>query len=177
MSKDRLDVQMVKERIDMVAVISRYVSLTKTGASYKGRCPFHSDDTPSLVVSPQKGLWHCFGCGEGGDLFSFLMKIERISFPEALERLAAEAGVSLQKRDNGEKEPLRGIIAEAAAYFADNLAHSPDGEKARKYLLERGYKQGVWKQFCLGYAPPGWDRLKKEFGKRYRVETLISVGY
>lgn len=176
MSKDRLDVQMVKERVDMVSVISRYVSLAKTGTSHKGRCPFHSDDTPSLVVNAQKGLWHCFGCGEGGDLFSFLMKIERISFLEALERLAAEAGVSLRRRDDSAKEPLREIIAEAAAYFADNLTNDPGGEKARKYLLQRGYKQEVWKQFCLGYAFPGWDRLKKKFGKRYKVETLVNLG-
>ncbi|MCK4245870.1 DNA primase, partial [Candidatus Bipolaricaulota bacterium] len=176
MSKDRLDVQMVKERVDMVGLISRYVSLAKTGTSYKGRCPFHSDDTPSLVVNAQKGLWHCFGCGEGGDLFSFLMKIERISFPEALERLAEEAGVSLRRRDDGAKEPLREIIAEVAAYFADNLTNDPAGEKARKYLLGRGYKQEVWKQFCLGYAFPGWDRLKKKFGKRYKVETLVNLG-
>ena len=84
MSGGRTDVQAVKERIDVVAVMSRYVSLIKAGQTYKARGPFHKDDTPSFVVSPEKGLWHCFGCGEGGDLFGFLMKIERISFPEAL---------------------------------------------------------------------------------------------
>ncbi|MCK4598552.1 DNA primase, partial [Candidatus Bipolaricaulota bacterium] len=106
MEDNRADVQTIKERVDIVSVISRYLSLTKSGANYKGHCPFHKDDTPSFTVSSEKGLWHCFGCGEGGDVFAFLMKIERISFPEAAERLAAEAGVSLKRRGDGERERL-----------------------------------------------------------------------
>jgi len=83
MANTRMDVQAIKEKIDIVAVISRYVTLVKSGSGYKGRCPFHKDDTPSFVVSPEKGLWHCFGCGEGGDVIGFLMKIENLSFIEA----------------------------------------------------------------------------------------------
>ena len=76
MREERADVQAIKDRVDIVSVISRYLSLTKTGANHKGRCPFHKDDTPSFMVNAEKGLWHCFGCGEGGDVFSFLMKME-----------------------------------------------------------------------------------------------------
>ena len=95
---DRDTVDQIKQQLDLVAVLSRYITLTPSGKNYKGRCPFHKDDTPSLVVSPERGLWHCFGCNEGGDLLAFVMKIERLTFPEALERLAAEAGVSLPSR-------------------------------------------------------------------------------
>ena len=176
MSGGRTDVQAVKERIDVVAVMSRYLSLVKSGQTHKARCPFHKDDTPSFVVSAEKGLWHCFGCGEGGDLFAFLMKIERISFPEALERLAAEAGVELKRRGDGERDELYAITARAADLFAENLVRPGDGEKARQYLLGRGFSPEVWTRFGLGYALDGWDHLKATFAKRYGTKVLVDLG-
>ena len=176
MREGRTDVQAVKERIDVAAVMSRYLSLVKSGQTLKGRCPFHKDDTPSFVVSPEKGLWHCFGCGEGGDLFAFLMKIERISFPEALEKLAAEAGVVLKRRGDGERDELFAITAQVAALFSENLHRSAEGEKARQYLLGRGFAAEAWERFGLGYALPGWDHVKGAFAKRYGTKVLTDLG-
>ncbi|MCD5416620.1 DNA primase [Candidatus Bipolaricaulota bacterium] len=176
MRRERAAVQAVRERADIVSVISRYLSLAKAGTEYKGRCPFHKDDTPSLMVSPEKGLWHCFGCGEGGDIFAFLMKIERIAFPEALERLASEVGISLERRDDGKQDKLRVLNATVADYFAVNLTDRAAGRKAREYLIGRGYEEETWEQFGLGYALPGWEHLKKRFSKTYSEQTLLDLG-
>ena len=176
MRKEHADVQAIKDRIDIVSVISRYLTLTKSGANYKGHCPFHKDDTPSFMVSPEKGLWHCFGCGEGGDVFAFLMKIEKLSFPEAAERLASEVGLSLNRREDGEREKLRAINSEIAAYFSANLADSAAGSRGREYLIGRGYEEETWEQFGLGYALPGWENLKKRFAKRYGEKLLLDLG-
>jgi len=175
MADVRMDVRAIKEKIDIVSVISRYVSLTKSGSGYKGRCPFHKDDTPSFVVSPEKGLWHCFGCGEGGDVIAFLMKIENLSFIEAAKQLAAEAGVTFRVREDGARARMREIVADAASYFADNL-RSPPGRRARQYLRNRGYEEDAWERFGLGFALPGWENLKKELSKRYSLEELIELG-
>ena len=176
MRKEHADAQAIKDRIDIVSVISRYLALTKSGASYKGHCPFHKDDTPSFIVSPEKGLWHCFGCGEGGDVFAFLMKIEKLSFPEAAERLATEVGLSLNRREDGEREKLRAINSEAASYFSANLADSAAGRRGREYLIGRGYEENTWEQFGLGYALPGWENLKKRFVKQYGEKLLLDLG-
>jgi len=173
---DRNDIQAIKDRIDVVGVISRYLSLTPSGAGYKGRCPFHKDDTPSFVVSPEKGLWHCFGCGEGGDLFGFLMKIERISFPEAVDRLAEEAGVRITRRSNGDRDRLFEINAAVESYFAENLTEHPAAEKARSYLQGRGLDKPAQERFGLGYALPGWDNLKVRFARNHSVKTLKELG-
>jgi len=175
MKSVRFDVRAIKEKTDIVEVISRYVTLTKSGSGYKGRCPFHKDDTPSFVVSPEKGLWHCFGCGEGGDVIGFLMKIENLSFIEAAKQLAAEAGVVFRASEDGARERMREILAAAAAYFADNL-RSPSGQRARQYLRNRGYDEDSWERFGLGFALPGWENLKRELSKRYRVEELVELG-
>jgi DNA primase len=176
MRKEHADAQAIKDRIDIVSVISRYLTLKKAGASYKGHCPFHKDDTPSFIVNAEKGLWHCFGCGEGGDVFAFLMKIEKLSFPEAAERLAAEVGLSLNRREDGEREKLRAINSEAAAYFSANLADSAAGRRGREYLIGRGYEEETWEQFGLGYALPGWENLKKRFVKQYGEKLLLNLG-
>ncbi len=175
MSGGKADLQAVKERIDIISVISRYLTLAKSGENYKGHCPFHKDDTPSLMVSPEKGLWHCFGCGEGGDIFSFLMKIERISFAEALARLAAEAGVTIGRRADDEHAELRKIHTQVAAYFADNLRRGP-GKRAREYLIDRGFDEASWERFGLGYALPSWDHLKKRFSAAYTEKALLTLG-
>ncbi len=176
MNSDRTTIQAIKERIDTVSVISRYVSLSKAGSSYKGRCPFHKDKTPSFVVSAEKGVWHCFGCGEGGDLFTFVMKIERVSFREALEQLAEEAGVEIGRVEGGEREELRKLTSEVADYFHRNLSDKADARKAREYLIERGYPEEIWDKFGFGYALSGWDDLKKQFASSYDINDLLRLG-
>ncbi len=173
----RQDVQAIKERIDLVSLVSRYVTLAKSGSSHKGRCPFHKDDTPSFMVNGEKGLWHCFGCGEGGDVFGFLMKIEKLSFMEAAQRLADEAGVSLSSsREDGEREKLRAVVAAAAEHFAANLGDTGQGARARAYLESRGFDEAAWKHYGLGYALPGWDNVKHTFGKRFGQGALLQAG-
>ena len=173
---DRTDIERVRSRLDIVAVVSRYLTLTKAGSSFKGRCPFHKDDTPSFVVSPEKGLWHCFGCGEGGDVFGFVMKIERLSFGEALERLAGEAGVRLSRSSSGEQESLHAVMDAASAYFQRALAESPRAARAREVLTARGFPQETWPRFALGYAEPSWDGLKRHLGRSFDLPSLESLG-
>jgi len=177
MSAQRADVQQIKDRIDIVAVISRYVTLTKAGSNYKGRCPFHKDDTPSFSVSPEKGLWHCFGCGAGGDVIGFLMKIENISFIEAAKRLATEAGLSFAAHDGDDsRDELYEINIAVSRWFAENLTDSAAGRRGREYLVGRGYPENTWERFSLGYAPPGWDHIKKRFSTKYGIKRLIDLG-
>ncbi|RLE29666.1 DNA primase [Candidatus Acetothermia bacterium] len=168
----RPEVEEVKARVNIVELIGRYVTLKPSGKNYKGRCPFHPDDTPSLMVSPEKGLWHCFGCGAGGDAIAFLMRIERLSFPEALARLAQEVGVEL--RGGGAKTELYRACQAVAQFFFREL-RSPQGRRARDYLLSRGIGEGEWERWGLGYAPDSWDALLKGLS-RLGVETLKDLG-
>ncbi|MCX7750829.1 MAG: DNA primase [Candidatus Bipolaricaulota bacterium] len=167
------EVEEIKGRIDIVELVGRYVTLKPAGSGFKGRCPFHPDDTPSLHVSPDKGLWHCFGCHAGGDAIGFLMKIEKLSFPEALERLAAELGIELKRGGEGRARLLQ-VNEEAARFFAGEL-RKPGGKKARDYLLSRGLPEDAWDRYRLGYAPEGWDGLLRALG-RLGVETLRELG-
>jgi DNA primase len=174
MRGQRADVKEIKARLDIVSIISRYVTLIKSGSGFKAKCPFHKDDTPSMTVSAEKGLWHCFGCGEGGDVIGFVMKIERLSFVEAARRLAEEVGMSFDTAEDGAKDELRAIMAAVANAYAKNL-RSDAGEKARTYLLSRGYPESCWKTYGLGYALPGWENVKRAFSKHGEA-TLLRLG-
>ena len=134
----------VKERIDIVDFIGQYVSLKKAGRNYKALCPFHSEKTPSFYVFPHTQTWHCFGCNAGGDVFSFLMKHENISFGEALRILAARAGVQLEEKPPEELERvrvLREVLSAAADYFHRMLKSAPEGRLAREYVRNRGIRE------------------------------------
>ncbi|MFC2082876.1 DNA primase [Candidatus Bipolaricaulota bacterium] len=174
MPGQRADVKEIKARLDVISVISRYVTLIKSGSGFKAKCPFHKDDTPSMTVSAEKGLWHCFGCGEGGDVIGFVMKIERLSFIEATRRLAEEVGLGFDAAEDGARDELRAIMADVANSFAKNL-RSDAGEKAREYLLERGYPESCWVSYGLGYALPGWENVKRTFSKHGEA-TLLKLG-
>ncbi len=174
MPGQRADVKEIKARLDIISIISRYVTLTKSGSGFKGKCPFHKDDTPSMTVSAEKGLWHCFGCGEGGDVITFFMKIERLSFIEAVRRMAEEVGMSFDTTEDGARDELRSIMAEVANSFVKNL-RSDAGEKAREYLLERGYPEPCWMTYGLGYALPGWENVKRTFSNHGEA-TLLKLG-
>ncbi|MFC2106464.1 DNA primase [Candidatus Bipolaricaulota bacterium] len=174
MPGQRADVKEIKARLDIISIISRHVTLTKSGSGFKGKCPFHKDDTPSMAVSAEKGLWHCFGCGEGGDVIGFVMKIERLSFVEAVRRLAEEVGLTFDTTEDGARDELRSIMADVANSFVKNL-RSDAGEKAREYLLERGYPESSWMTYGLGYALPGWENVKRTFSKHGEA-TLLKLG-
>lgn len=162
----------IKARVNIVDLIGRYVVLKPAGKNYKARCPFHPDDTPSLMVSPDKGLWHCFGCGAGGDALSFLMRIERLSFQEALAKLAGELGIELRGGEG--RARLLQVNQEALRYFQKAL-QGPEGEKARSYLVSRGIGEALWARWGLGYAPPAWDGLLRTLS-RFGVQTLLELG-
>ena len=149
----------IKERLDIVEVISNYVPLKKAGRNYKGLCPFHGEKTPSFVVFPDSQGWHCFGaCGTGGDIFSFVMKRENLDFGEALKLLAAKAGVELQPREGPAPaaeqhlERLREIVADAAIYFHYLLVNAGEAAVARDYLERRGLVPATWESWQLGYS-------------------------
>ncbi len=170
---DRSDIDEVRTRIDLVSVIERYVTLKRTGGKLKGLCPFHAEKTPSFTVSPDIGRWYCFGsCAEGGDVFKFVQKIENLSFPEALERLALQANVTLTSRsprgseatlgggtirtEAGEKDRIYKINALALRFYREVLGRSA---VARDYLQERGLAHDAQEKFALGFAADEWDGL------------------
>ena len=171
----------IRAGVDIVDFIGRFVNLRKAGANWKGLCPFHGEKTPSFMVNPKKGIFHCFGCGVGGDVFGFLMRQDRLSFPEAVRALAKTAGVALpeergvQPGDSGREELFR-VMDLAANFYAETL-WKPAGERAQKYLAERGIDPEVAKRFGLGYAPDGWDRLA-DFMKSQKIgeDTLVAAG-
>lgn len=174
----------VKDRLDIVEVISSYIPLQKSGRNYKALCPFHSEKTPSFVVFPDSQRWHCFGaCGEGGDVFTFVMKREGWDFRTALEELARRAGVELrprtpaQARAEAEAERLRELLTVAAQYYHHLLLHAPEAETARAYVARRGLADETVECFLLGYSLPGWDRARAYLTERgYTVEELIKAG-
>ncbi len=165
----------IKERLDIVEVISAYVPLKRAGRRYKGLCPFHTEKTPSFVVFPETGTWHCFGaCGTGGDVFTFIMRRENLDFREALELLARQAGVELEpprpsdSEAEQQRDRLRAVCAAAALYYHHLLLHHPEAERARAYLAGRGVNEEAIRSFQLGYALDDW-----EAGQRY----LLEQGY
>ncbi len=163
----------IKARVDAVEFISRYVPLQRAGRSFKARCPFHEERTPSFVVFPESGTWRCFGaCSTGGDIFSFLMQKENMDFREALQTLAQEAGVELPERNgNGnsqERDLLYELNTKAANFFNKQLHRSQEAQAARDYLQGRGIDAQVAAQFQLGYAPDSWDALR---------DHLLEAGY
>ena len=165
---------------DIVEVISRHISLKKTGQNYIGRCPFHSEKTPSFVVSPGKQIFHCFGCETGGNVITFLMKYESITFPEAVKRLAHDAGIEILERhrkgERGEKF-LYEVNKKAADYYHNVLSAAKESEPARKYLLARGLSMETIKRFKIGYSINSWngayDYLRKE---GFKEENMIASG-
>ncbi|MGC8634445.1 MAG: DNA primase [Candidatus Limnocylindrales bacterium] len=154
----------VKSKLDIVEIIGESVPLRKAGATYKGLCPFHGEKTPSFVVTPARQSWHCFGCGLGGDVFSFVMQREGIDFPEALKRLAARAGVELDERTSREdarRKRLRDALEAAIAFYHRVLTDTRHGQPALDYLRGRGFTDETISTFQLGWAPGGWETLTK----------------
>lgn len=178
-------IEEIRERVDLLDLVSRYVSLKKNGTSWRGLCPFHSEKTPSFNVRPDKGFYKCFGCGKGGDVFEFIIAIKGVEFVEAVEELAEMSGIPLprsvqetpeQAQKHKEKKRLQERLTHALTFYRQTLK-SPKGEQARRYLEQRGLKQEVVERFQLGYAPPGWSNLLRHFGNDPSVfSDLEKVG-
>jgi DNA primase len=174
----------IKERLDIVDVISAYVPLQRAGRYYRALCPFHAEKTPSFYVFPDSQRWHCFGaCGEGGDIFTFVMKREGWDFATALEELARRAGVVLrprtpeQTRAEEENARLQAAIAEAARYYHHLLLHAPEAARAREYLARRGLTSETILRFQLGYSLPAWDALRAHLtGRGFTPAELVRAG-
>ncbi|MFF8509642.1 DNA primase [Streptomyces sp. NPDC015492] len=179
------DVKAVRDAVPIDAVVSEYLQLRNAGGgNLKGLCPFHDEKSPSFQVSPSKGLFHCFGCQEGGDTIAFVMKIDHLSFSETVERLAAKAGITLRYEEGGYNpghqrgERIRLIEAhKVAAQFYVGQLDSPEAEIGRKFLAERGFDQAAAAHFGVGYSPAGWDHLTRHLrGKGFSDKELILSG-
>ena len=171
----------VKNKLSVVDVVGESVQLKKAGTTYKGLCPFHGEKTPSFTVTPVRESWKCFGCGEGGDIFSFVMKRDSLTFPEALKVLAAKAGVELDERttrEDARKKRLRDVLESAIAFYHAVLTGSKTGQPALDYLRERGFTDETIAKHQLGYAPGGWDTLTRQLAAKrdVRPDELVEVG-
>ena len=174
----------IKQRLDIVELVSEYVTLQKAGRNFKGLCPFHSEKHASFFVFPEQQSWHCFGaCGTGGDIFSFIMKKEGIDFGQALRLLAQKGGITLSpietsdKARDEKKERLFQINESAAEYYHHLLLNTKAGEAARSYLSKRNVKHEIIKGFRLGFSPDAWEALKNYLqGKGYTEKELIEAG-
>ncbi len=179
-------IEEIKKRIDIVEYIGAVTQLKRAGRNFKGNCPFHNEKTPSFVVSPDRQIWRCFGaCQQGGDVIAFLMKLENITFFEALKELAHQAGVTIQNLDFedkawNEKEKIITINDAAARMYHYLLLEHPSGAHAREYLEKRGLNKGLIETFQLGYAPQSWDSLstyliKKKFNEQDSINSGLVL--
>ena len=170
----------IKERLDIVQVISEYLQLKKVGANYKASCPFHSEKTPSFYVSPSRQIFKCFGCGQSGDIFKFVMAIDGVEFKEALQILARKAGVEIKKepiQKRTERQRQCEICDLAARFFSKQLDSSRIGKEAKKYLLSRSISENSIKEWRLGYAPDTWRGISDFLISRgYKREEVIKSG-
>lgn len=176
------NVSKIKDRLDVVDVLSSYMKLQKAGINYKGRCPFHNEKTPSFFVSPERQIWHCFGCSKGGDMFEFVKEIEGVDFPEALRTLAARAGIELEqfRPKPGESVDAKQKlfeVSELATKFFERQFESPTGREALAYLKDRGVTDETIKEFRLGFAPNDWEALSSFLQDRgYAENEIIDAG-
>lgn len=171
----------IKNRLDIIDVISGYIKLEKAGANYRARCPFHDEKTASLMVSPSKQIWHCFGCSTGGDIFEFVKKIEGIDFGDALKILAEKAGVELKKynkntlRDKTERQKISEVLEQALKFFEYYLHKSKKGQRVKEYLIKnRGFSEELIREWKIGYAPDSFDKLSNFLENRGYNKTYIE---
>ena len=173
------DIEQIKERLDIVDVISSYIKVEKAGVNFKAKCPFHNEKTPSFMISPARQSFYCFGCGEKGDVFSFVQKFENIDFIEALKILAEKAGVELKnkkedKESKDEKEKLFEMVEESAKIFEKNLSQE---KKVLSYLGKRGVSENSISKWRIGFAKDEWrDLCNRLTEKGFSKEELLSVG-
>ncbi|WP_332459736.1 DNA primase [Nocardiopsis gilva] len=179
------DIALVRERSPIADVIGEYLQLRNAGGgSLKGLCPFHDEKSPSFNVTPARGLYHCFGCGEGGDVIRFIQEIEQLSFVDAVEHLAQQAGIQLRyehggrssRGDQGQRQRLIEAHRAAAAFYAERLL-SPGAQEGRRFLSERGFTRADAETFGIGFAPPGWENLTTHLRKKgFTDKEIITAG-
>ena len=175
----------VKQQADIVRVIGEYVRLKKSGQNFSGLCPFHQEKTPSFSVSALKQMYYCFGCGKGGDVFQFVMELEKAPFPEAVRSVAEKCGIAIPKprerspeerRENQQRSALVDMHREAAAFFARHLLQTPEGKVAYAYLEDRGLNREAVTRFGLGFAPSAGDALARFLKQKYPDNILEVCG-
>lgn len=177
-------VEEIKSRLNIEDLVSQYVQLKRAGRNYKGLCPFHSEKTPSFVVSPDKGIAYCFGCHKGGDIFKFAQELENLDFPGAVRFLADRTGVKLEDNfskklvsEKAQNEELFKANAKACDFYVDQLWNTEAGQKVLKYISKRGLKDETIKTFKLGFAPDSFEESTKELLREgYDYKTLLDAG-
>ncbi len=175
----------VKQQADIVRVVGEYVRLKKSGLNFTGLCPFHSEKTPSFSVSQTKQFYYCFGCGAGGDIFKFVMEMDKITFPEAVRAVAEKCGIAVpsarerspeERRESQQRTMLVEMHREAAAFFTQQLNNTPEGRAAKAYLLDRGLDSEAMARFGLGFAPSGGEGLLRAWKGKYPEKALEASG-
>src|SRR5438552_362680 len=178
----------VKQQADIVRVVGEYVRLKKSGANFTGLCPFHAEKSPSFAVHPTKQIYHCFGCGVGGDVFKFVMEMEKCAFPEAIRVVAEKCGIAIpqpkerspeERKENQQRAVLVEMHREAQSFFVKQLEGTLEGKAARAYLEDRGLDKETISRFGIGYAPSGGDmllrHLKIKYDEKFLVESQIKL--
>src|ERR1700682_2799752 len=172
----------VKQQADIVRVIGEYVRLKKSGQNFTGLCPFHAEKSPSFAVHPVKQIYHCFGCGVGGDVFKLVMEMEKCAFPEAIRIVAEKCGIAIprpkerspeERKENQQRTVLVEIHREAQTFFVKQLQGTAEGKLARAYLEDRGLDKAIIDRFGIGYAPSGGYVLLRHLRSKY-AETLLA---
>jgi len=175
----------VKQQADIVRVVEEYVRLKKSGQNFTGLCPFHAEKSPSFAVHPTKQIYHCFGCGVGGDVFKFVMEMEKCAFPEAIRIVAEKCGISIprpkerspeERKENQQRTVLVEMHREAQTFFVKQLEGTLEGKAARAYLEDRGLDKDVLERFGIGYAPSGGDLLLRHLKSKYAEKLLAESG-
>jgi len=175
----------VKQQADIVRVVGEYVRLKKTGKDFSGLCPFHQEKTPSFTVSPIKQIFYCFGCGKGGDVYNFVMDMEKCEFPEAVKVVAEKCGIAIprqkerspeERKENQQRSVLVEMHREAQTFFVKQLEGTPEGKAARAYLEDRGLDKDAIARFGIGYAPSGGDSLLRQLKPKYSDKLLVDSG-
>jgi DNA primase len=175
----------VKQQADIVRVVGEYVQLKKAGQNFRGLCPFHSEKTPSFNVHPTRQIYHCFGCGKGGDVFSFVMEMEKCEFPDAIRMVAEKCGIAIprpkerspeERKENQQRAALVEMHREAQTFFVRQLTGTLEGKAARAYLEDRGLDKTAVDRFGIGYAPSGGDALLRFLKQKYPEKLLVESG-
>src|SRR3989338_9951525 len=176
-------INQILDRTDIAEVIAGYIPLKRAGRNLKALCPFHHEKTPSFIVNPDKQIYHCFGCGAGGNVFSFLMRHERMEFPEAVELLAKKAGVTIPRKELQDKaavslyQQVYKLNETAAQFYHHFLLEDKNAQSARTYLEKRGIDTETIKKFKLGFAPDKWDGLINYLReKQFTLNLLEKAG-
>ena len=175
----------VKQQADIVRVVGEYVRLKKTGKDFSGLCPFHQEKTPSFTVSPIKQIFYCFGCGKGGDVYNFVMDMEKCEFPEAVKVVAEKCGIAIprqkerspeERKENQQRSVLVEMHREAQTFFVKQLQGTAEGKLARAYLEDRDLDRATIERFGIGYAPSGGDALLRHLKPKYNDKLLVDSG-